>query len=187
MRSFIFALCVVLLGLSLNGCSHSKAQQDAVLLIPLPPNPVDPTDEIARAAVQKFLTESGAPIASKYDLRRYDLNGDGRREALIFLKAPYRFWCGTHGCTILVMQAHNDRFTLVNDIQPVRAPLYVSANKTQGWHDLIVRVSGRWDEARDVALRFNGRHYPRHPDTVPNEPHLASYDIQQSGVRLFHD
>lgn len=158
-----------------------------MLLVPLPPNPIDPTDVQAHAAVKSFLEGSDAPAASQYDIRRYDLDDDGRREAIVFLKAPYRYWCGTHGCTVLVFQAHNEHFTLVNDIQPLRAPLYISPNKTEGWHDLIARVSGRWSESRDVALRFDGQRYPSNPEIAPDDPYYAYYDAQKSGVRLFYE
>jgi hypothetical protein len=74
-------------------------------------------------------------------------------------KNPYGYWCDTHGCTMLVMRAGNDKFELVNAIQPVRAPLYVSNTESNGWKDIIVRVTGRWDESKDVAMTYNGAQY----------------------------
>lgn len=180
-------LFCVLVNLSLVGCAGNQPQSDSTLLIPLPPNPIDPTDAQARTAIKEFLSSTGSPAASLYDIRRYDLNGDGRREAVVFIKSPFRFWCGTHGCTVLVFKAHDKHFTLVNDIQPVRAPIHVSANKTNGWHDLIVRVSGRWTESHDVALRFDGRRYPTNPESAPIDPYLASVSAKKAGVRLFYE
>ena len=75
-----------------------------------------------------------------------------------------------HGCTMLVLKAGDDRFTLVNAIQPVREPLYISDSESNGWRNLVVRVSGRWDSAKDVAMRYNGQVYPENPDVLPPTP-----------------
>ena len=58
---------------------------------------------------------------------------------------------------MLVMKAHNNGFTLVNSIQPVREPIYISRTKNNGWNNIIVRVSGRWEKAKDVAFRFQSQ------------------------------
>jgi len=119
----------------------------------------------------RFLKNSGAPISSTYNFVRFDLNGDKRRDAVIMIKSPYGYWCGTHGCIMLVMKAHDNGFTLVNSIQPVREPIYISRAKINGWNNLIVRVSGRLNgETKDVALRFDGAHYPKDPTKLGAYP-----------------
>lgn len=124
--------------------------------------------------VNTFLVEMGAPVASTYEFNRIDLDKDGLRDALVLLKSPYGYWCGMHGCALLVLQAENDNFQLVNAVQPIRTPLYISSQETNGWKDLVVRVSGRWDTAKDVALKFNGTQYPADPSTLPPDFEIAA-------------
>lgn len=165
--------CFGLLGLV--GCQSAPKQQlSANPLTPAPAKVIDPNDFQLQKSVLEVLRDMGAPMHSNYDYRRVDLNEDGRRDALVLFKTPYGFWCGTHGCTMLVMEAHNDHFTLVNSIQPVRPPIYRTANTTNGWKDIIIRVSGRWDKAKNVSAKYNGQQYPLDPSDI--EP-AAGYEI----------
>lgn len=150
-------------------------------LTPPPAEVIDPTDYELQQSVKTALSHMQAPLHSTYDVRRIDLNEDGRRDALVLFKTPYGYWCGKDGCMMLVMQAHNDHFTLVNSIQPVRPPIYSSAHSTQGWQDILIRVSGRWDEAKTVAMRFDGHEYPLDPSDI--EP--AAGDQVEAGRYLF--
>ncbi len=128
---------------------------------------IDPDDKVLIKAISQFLETTKAPAASTYNFVRTDLNEDGRRDALVLFKTPFGYWCGTHGCTMLVLRAHNDYFSLVNAIQPVREPVYISTVKSHGWKNLIVRVSGRWDKAKDVVMVHNGQKYPDNPSNLP--------------------
>ena len=160
--------------LFMAACQSAPKQE--VALEPLTPLPkiIDPNDFQLQQSVLATLKEMGAPLHSNYDYRRLDLNNDGRRDALVLFKTPYGFWCDTHGCTMLVMEAHNDHFTLLNSIQPVRPPIYRTDNETNGWKDIIIRVSGRWDKAKNVAAKYNGQQYPLDPSDI--EP-AAGYEI----------
>lgn len=149
----------------------------------LPDAVIDPPDASLRPAMDNFLKSTNAPAFSRYSFRRHDLNGDGRREALVILTNPYGYWCGLYGCTLLVMEANNDGFTLSSTIQTVREPIYISDIKTNGWNDIIVRVSGRWSETKDVALQFNGAAYPPNPSELPSYLQLAS----SQGTKLFNE
>ena len=169
--------------LLLAACGSSRDIMVEGPLVPMPGDPIDPTDEIARQSVTAFLKETGAPAFSSYQIARHDLNGDRRREALVLFNNPYGYWCDMHGCTMLVFEAHDDSFTLVNAIQPVREPLHISSTENAGWSDLIVHLSGRWDETRDVALQFDGTKYPGNPTALPPYTRLAMNDA----VRIFHD
>ena len=163
---FLLALPLIL---ALCACSGNSEHASGPL-IPIPSGPIDPDDAVLRAAVTDFLGSSGAPVASDYEFSRFDLDADGRRDALVLFKNPYGYWCDMHGCTMLVLKAGDDRFTLVNAIQPVREPLYISPDASNGWRNLVVRVSGRWDSAKDVAMRYNGQVYPENPDVLPPTP-----------------
>lgn len=142
----------------------------------------DPGDEILKEHIAGFLEQTQSPLHSQYEFSRLDLDADGRRDALVLLKTPYGYWCGIHGCTLLVMKAHNKSFSLVNTIQPIRTPVHVSELRTNGWRNLITRVSGRNTDPKNVALQFNGNGYPHNPDGLPPYMQLAQ---NEPGVKLF--
>ena len=186
MHRFLKFTTILIMTVLLSACAsqegHVLAGRDE-LLLPLPPDPIDPDDVQVRQAINAFLEESGGPVFSKYAFHRVDLNNDKRRDALVLFRNPYGYWCDRNGCTMLVMKAHDDHFTLVNAVQPVRGPVYVSDTERNGWKTLITRVSGRWSKAKDVALQFDGKAYPKTPDSLPPYLRLA-YNGEQ---RVFHD
>ena len=185
MKTVHIFLCLVLTGtLLLTGCSgKDNAPKKTLNLTSLPGLPVDPSDLVMRQSIQSTLGELQAPAFSTYEHRRIDLDNDGRRDALVLFKTPYGFWCGKHGCAMLVMKASDTDFKLVNVIQPIRPPLYIGENETYGWKTLVARVSGRWDEAKDVEIAYNGMQYPSNPANL--EP--AAGTETHSSRRLFAD
>ncbi|GJL85296.1 MAG: hypothetical protein DHS20C02_10710 [Micavibrio sp.] len=141
-----------------------------------------PGNEVLVRAIKDYLAATNNPVSSQYNFSRQDLNGDGLEDALVLFKNPYGHWCSQHGCTMLVMKAHRGHFTVVNAIQPVRTPLYVSMIKTNGWKDLIILVSGRQESTKNVAMRFDGRKYPADPSSLPAYP--VRY-IRNLGMKIF--
>ncbi len=147
------------------------------------PSVAEADDAALARAVQDFLVQTGAPVSSQYSFRRYDLNNDRRRDALVIFTNPYGYWCGLYGCTMLVMKAGDEAFTLVSAVQTVREPIFISDLETNGWKNIVVHVSGRWAETKDVALLFDGEKYPSDPAGLPAYLKLAS----NQGMALFQD
>lgn len=170
-------MLILALGGFLSACTGTPEPHVPVSsLTPLPAGIVDPADDVLKGAVTAFLRETGAPVSSLYKYRRFDLNNDGRRDALVVFQNPYGYWCGIYGCTMLVMRAENEDFKLVNAVQTVREPVFAGRQTTNGWKDIIIHVSGRWQKTKDVALQFNGMSYPAHPSELPEYLRLASND-----------
>jgi putative lipoprotein len=183
MRPVIYIFLALGLSGLLTACGGPQKQANFEPLMTVPSVRADPGDEVLRAAVKSFLAESGAPAASTYTFRRFDLDSDGRRDALVIFGTPYGYWCGLYGCTMLVMKAEDEDFTLVSTVQTVREPLFVSDITTNGWKNIIVHISGRWEKTKDVALQFDGKSYPVNPSELPSYLQLAS----NSGTKLFYD
>lgn len=153
----------------LSACTATPAQDDG----PLTPMPdqhaiLEPDDSVLAQAVAEYLKHAGGPASTRYDFTRIDLDGDTRRDALVMMKGPHHYWCDMNGCSMVVFKANNDSFTTVSEMFPIRGPLYVSNDTSQGWRDLIVRVSGQaYAKAKDVAVSFDGEGYPRNPFFLP--------------------
>ena len=173
MNRFALLPSFIALALLLSGCAagpDSVAYDDGPLT-PLPHEfiPQDPEDHVLEAAIRDYLVAAKGPASTQYDFTRVDLDGDGRRDALVMMKGPHHYWCGMDGCSLVVFKAANDHFALVSEIFPVRGPLYVSNRiSEEGWKNLIIRVSGQsYAKAKDVALEFDGQTYPRNPFFQP--------------------
>lgn len=93
----------------------------------------------------------------RFSYEKVDLNGDGKDEYLVGLQNS--FFCGTGGCTFLLLDHEG---ALVTRFSVSRSPFIVLPNKTNGWHDLAV-FSG----SAMRKLTFDGTTYPSNPSTLP--------------------
>jgi len=182
LHSSILIFSLLLLG----GCGAHKASDDDGPLTPMPFDNLaqDPDDPTLERAIQDYLRLSGHPASTRYDYVRIDLNGDTRRDALVMLKGPHYYWCDLNGCSMAVFRAHDDHFTLLSETFPIRGPFYIGDTATNGWRDLIVRVSGQsYARAKDVVLAHDGNGYPRNP--IFSEHHGNALTLASTGQRVF--
>lgn len=145
-------------------------------------DPVDPDDAELVASIQQYLKDNKGPLNSQYEYVRMDLNNDGLREGIVLFNLPHSYWCGWSGCTMAIFEAGDNRFALKSETQRIRGPLVLAQNQTNGWEDIVVRLSGMNEADRNVVLKFNGLSYPDNPlmgDDIP-------YDVASlSGTRIF--
>lgn len=153
-------LSVAVLAALLCGCGGGR---EPARLTPMPAEADGANDEALHAAVRDYLDNTGAPPSSRYEYARFDLNGDGARDGLVYLSGPYGYWCGDEGCALLVLKASGKGFTPVSLIRRVRGPIYISRTTHSGWHDLGVRVAAGPEKAEYVRLFYNGRGYDDPP------------------------
>ncbi|MGB3493404.1 MAG: hypothetical protein WBA57_11790 [Elainellaceae cyanobacterium] len=131
-------------------------------------------------ALLRFLDNHGASSQeTEYLVEYVDLNEDGIDEALVLFSGEY--WCGTGGCNMAVFEGTAEGYALVSNLSLVNAPVWVSSDRSSGWHDLIVAVSGGGIEPKHVALQFNGSRYPVNPSLERSvEPDLSSQTLFRS-------
>src|SRR5436305_769943 len=97
-----------------------------------------------------------------------DLNGDGRKEAVVYLIGPHT--CGSGGCHTVIFspQEKGKGYRLVTVIELTRPPIVAAKSKTKGWRDLIVFVQGGGIlEGYNMLLPFDGASYPESPFLDP--------------------
>lgn len=144
---------------------------------------IDPDDSLLVRDLDSYIANSGGPANTRYEFSRIDLDHDGRRDGLALLVSPYYKWCNDNGCQMVLLKAKNDGFDPVSAIAPVRGPVTVADNTTNGWRDLIVRVSGRSSvQSKDAALRYDGQTYPTCPTFAPR---LKSNPSAVMGTKIF--
>ena len=184
MRFLFYAMAVICMAL-VSGCASQKKIADDEPLTPMITLPAfhDPDNGQFMDAVAAYIHGKDAPDNTRFEFTRLDLDNDGRREGIVLLKSPHQYWCDLNGCSMVVFKAGDNGFTPMSTVFPVRGPLTVSSHTTNGWKDIIVRVSGRmYADTKDVALQFNGKSYPPQPAFQP-PVRYAYNDI--GGVRIF--
>jgi hypothetical protein len=102
---------------------------------------------------------------TRYAAAFTDLSEDGRPEVVVRLSGGG--WCGSGGCTMLVLSDLGNTFRVVSRITITQLPIRVLQSKTNGWHDLGVTISGGGvDKAFEARLAYDGRAYATNPSVV---------------------
>jgi len=129
--------------------------------LPLPEPVLSPAQQ-RDAALATFLEAEQVEEVPSYRYAAADLDGDGGDELLLLLEDPN--WCGSGGCSLLVFHGEGeDGYRLVTRTRVTRAPIRLSPQRHNGWHDLLVGVGGGGTQAGTVALQFDGDGYPDNP------------------------
>ena len=96
-------------------------------------------------ALRTFLAEYVERMGFKGSGTRYadgfiDLNGDGIVEAVVYLYGPD--WCGTAGCTTLVLRRAGTSYRVLGQIPATSPPIGAMNEKAHGWRTLTATVPG---------------------------------------------
>lgn len=178
-------ILIITLLFSLSACSTKEKTDPVVHKVVYDGDQViNPGNHLLTRAIDEYIRASSSPLNSRYEFVRLDLNSDGRDDGLVMFKTPFERWCNRDGCTMIIFEAHNHYFSKQSEIMPVRGPAIVSQNKSNGWHDIMIRLSGREYNAMNVAMKFNGSSYPPHPESQI-KPYSHHNDGKINGVKLF--
>lgn len=95
-----------------------------------------------------------------------DLDGDGMPDAIVYITG--RTWCGSGGCTTLVLRREGSSFKLVTRIPITRPPIRVMQATSHGWHGISVWAAGGGIRpGYEAQLRFDGKTYSWNPTALP--------------------
>ena len=128
------------------------------------PAPAEATPQAAlEASLQQFLSawnKNPTPHITAFE----DLNEDGKLEAIVRLSEG---WCGSGGCTTLILKQDGSSWKMVTKITNTRLPIRVLSTSSHGWHNIGILVAGGGiTNGYEAELLFNGKTYPKNP-TVP--------------------
>jgi hypothetical protein len=110
----------------------------------------------------------------------FDLNGDKVPDAVVLLRGTD--WCGSGGCTMLVLQGNSQGFKLISRSTITREPIQVLADSRNGWLTLAVTIGGGGREPGQALLTFDGKEYPLNPSM---QPQASAHDLVRSQVLTF--
>jgi len=100
-------------------------------------------DESLKSFLQTYLKSSPPSEwdrTTRYVRAFFDLDGDGKPEAIVYVSG--RAWCGTGGCRMLILQRNGSSFQVVARTTVTRPPIRVLETSTHGWRDVSVGVAG---------------------------------------------
>jgi hypothetical protein len=87
-----------------------------------------------------------------------DLAGHGKEQAVVYITG--QDWCGTGGCTLLVLTQEDHSYTVVSRVPATRLPIRVLKTKSHGWYDLSVWIQGGGiPRGYEDVLVFDGSGY----------------------------
>jgi hypothetical protein len=116
--------------------------------------------------LQNYVGNSDDDRTTEYSSAFVDLRDDGTQDVIVYLTGDG--WCGSGGCTTLILVPKDSSYEVVTKITIVRPPIRILVTKLNGWHDIAVRVQGGGIiKAYEAKLSFNGRTYPRNPSVPP--------------------
>jgi hypothetical protein len=77
-------------------------------------------------------------------------------------------WCGTSGCTMLIVEPFQSSFKVLGVEPGVQLPIRLLPSMEYGHPDIGVQVSGGGIEVPyEAVLSFNGTNYPENPSMPP--------------------
>jgi hypothetical protein len=59
-----------------------------------------------------------------------DLNGDGAPEVIVYVSS--KAWCGSGGCTMLILAREKSTFRIITRTTITRPPIRILKSKSQG-------------------------------------------------------
>lgn len=77
-------------------------------------------------------------------------------------------WCGSGGCTMLILEPTESSFKVLGRVTIVQLPIKLLPSMSDGYPDIGVRVQGGGIQSGyEAVLSFNGKSYPRNPSMPP--------------------
>jgi putative lipoprotein len=127
--------------------------------------------EVQAALQQYFKIHKTDPKETRFSSVRFDLNGDGKDEAIVLLD-----WCSGDACELLIFEPKAKGLVFSSRVSRVAAPILVAETQHFSWQDLLVEQDGKWSQ-----FDFDGLSYP----LQLNQAKDAELPLATSGVVLF--
>ena len=100
-----------------------------------------------------------------YDAKLVALKEDGKCENPIVLLNGLSGYCGSGGCTLLVLDCTTDGYKVMGKTTVSNRPISLSSTSTKGYKDIKVRVKNEGI----VALKHDGKAYTSNASTASKD------------------
>lgn len=106
--------------------------------------------DIQKAINQYFEIHRTDPKETQFSSVKYDLNGDGIKDAIVLLD-----WCSKNGCEMLIFEGIENGYRFSSRISRVHAPIIIAQTQHYLWQSLLIKKETQW-----FKLDFDGISYP---------------------------
>lgn len=119
-------------------------------------------DESLKSFLRAYLGPPDSRL-EKTDPTRYssaivDLKDGSGQQLIVYISGPD--WCGSGGCTTLVLVRENSSYAVVARLPITWPPIRILATKSHGWHDISIQIHGGGIiRPYQAKLSFNGETY----------------------------
>lgn len=172
----------VFIGLLFSSCKNNSSENKRVgesntkITDSVTQNEDDELAEKIRSYITtQFMTEADLRAISdkdrKFQYYTIDLNNDGKEEVFVNFITPY--FCGTGGCTILLL---NSDMQLITSFSPMKT-IFAGELVENGWKVLITRVEGDWRK-----LIYKNGAYPSNPTLID-----LAIDLPNNAEKIFDE
>lgn len=98
---------------------------------------------------------------------------NGKAEDIVYVSGQR--WCGSGGCTLLILEPAESTFNVLGRVTIVQLPIRLLSSRKYGHPDIGVTVQGGGIQTGyEAVLSFNGKRYPGNPSLPPaRKTHLA--------------
>jgi len=143
-----------------------------------------PSDDALVLYLRKYLTnpKMGPDTTTRISPRSIRLRNGSSAAWLVYVTGYG--WCGTGGCTLLVLEPDSSLFRVIGRTTIAQLPIRVFSTMTNGHPDIGVRVRGELRHpSYEAVLRFDGTSYPAYP----SGPQAARASGSVPGEIIFKD
>lgn len=174
------SILLLIAGFTFNSCKNINKEEKAV--VAQNPTVQSNTDDSLALSIAKYLNNKFLKpedkkvipeIDRKFSLYQSDLNKDGQKEVFVYLNSSY--FCGTGGCTILLLSPNQELITKFTVTNP---PIFIEPTVKNDWKILTVKSEGVWKE----LIYVNGS-YPSNPSVLDK----ATYDAPSGHAEIAFD
>lgn len=148
-RRLVVPCLAALAALGATGAGQPAAHQDA-----------GTEAATLHASLGNYISARWGPPDSetRYRAAFIDLNGDGRREAVVLMDG--NFWCGSGGCSLWVLTPRGRSWRMVTQATVMNPPIRLLPSRSHGWSELSAMVDDVAGPDYEARLSVNGRLNP---------------------------
>ena len=140
--------------------------------------------------LRKYLGNSPLGIDTTTRFMTAQVETAVKKEIVVYVSG--RSWCGSGGCTLLVLEPHRSSYKIIGRTSTVKLPIRILSSTTNGRQDIGVWVQGGGVRSGyETRLRFDGEQYRSNAAVSPRQESVAKMagrvliSINQSATHLY--
>lgn len=153
-------------------------------------SPMNRTGSSLTHFLRKYLGNSPLGIDTTTRFMTAQVETAVKKEIVVYVSG--RSWCGSGGCTLLVLEPHRSSYKIIGRTSTVKLPIRILSSTTNGRQDIGVWVQGGGVRSGyEARLRFDGKQYPSNAAASPRQRSVAKMvgrvliSIDQSATHLY--